>query len=275
MNLLKELSEKESNYINKEKEYFKILTKLHDVTKQIRNYDHESQEDINSKSKNKNNNKKENNEGEKKEEEEGKEEEDNEKSIIIHPVKPENNKNSKEELKEEKNKNKSRKKRNRKNKNDKNNDNNNNDNDNDNDNDNNNDNNDNDNTSNNNKNEDTTIHKGIRQKYSYQHLLHYQQKLKKEFLRHFNDNQKQLDTIYHIKELKIPSTLYKLIQESSKMWTKFLSTYRKLEASLQKLQQSSESETEDDTTINNKTSIHKLNLNFDEHEQGIKTINYT
>ncbi|OUM57479.1 hypothetical protein PIROE2DRAFT_17530, partial [Piromyces sp. E2] len=291
----KDLSEKEMNYVNKEKEYFKILSKLHDITQQIRNYDHqEVPEDTKSKSKSKNSS---NGSGggsddsskekeKEKEEEKEEEEEEEDKSIIIHHVKPINSTLNliKQEINEDKtnnkSKNKSKNKGNKKIDND--------------DNNNNNNSNSNSGSSNNSSSsssgnehvKDTppsTItttttttsssslpssisnSKKIRQKYSYQHLLHLQQKLKKEFLRYFNDNQKQLDNIYLIKELKIPSTLYKLIQESHKMWTKFLNTYRKLEMSLQKLEESTR---EEDLTLDNtKNAIHKLNLNYEEHDK--------
>jgi hypothetical protein len=51
--LLKELSVKETDYINREKDYFKLLCKLHDITKQIRNFNQESQNNDEIKNQNK------------------------------------------------------------------------------------------------------------------------------------------------------------------------------------------------------------------------------
>ncbi|ORX54258.1 hypothetical protein BCR36DRAFT_368640 [Piromyces finnis] len=256
--LLKELSEKEMNYINKEKEYFKILNKLHEITKQIRNYDQEEENKL------KNNKivlKKNNNDGRnshhekfsrdikeeiqeeinKRREGEGeKEKEEEEKSIIIRQVKPvkiDNTKTpSKEDLNPDRNKlNKNKFKKSKQNKNI---------------------------NENNKTKNDEVFNKSIRQKNSYHHLIHLQHKLKKEFLRYFNENQKQLDTIYLIKELKIPTILYKLIQEYSKLWNKFLYTYGKLNGTFQKLQSLSS-----DKITPNKNTVQKLNLNFDEYDK--------
>ncbi|ORY87234.1 hypothetical protein LY90DRAFT_498491 [Neocallimastix californiae] len=146
--LLKELSENETNYIDKEKEYFKILSKLHDITTQIRNYDQESQ-DNNNKDREKN---KEGEQGER------------------------NNLNKEEQLPKQESK---------------------------------------------------------KMKSS---LLSLGRKEKKKVLSHernktdHNKEEKKKEG-----KLKIPSTLYKLIQESSKMWNQYMKTYSKLEESLCKL----------------------------------------
>jgi len=259
---LKELSENETNYINKEKEYFKILSKLHEVTKQLRNFnnnhnhnnsnnnnyiknqeiqdrspDHDDQRQM---LYSKNDEEKEEKEvmtekanDEEKEKEDIEEEEieiDND--IIIKRI----NKSRSTDTQITKNKTKKKEKNSSSS--------------------NNNNNNNNNNSNNNNK--------SSRNKNSYSHLVNVQHKLKKEFLKHFNDNQKQLDNIYLIKELKIPTTLYKLIQESSKMWKSFLNTYTKLEESIKKLK---DSEPLEEMNLN-KNSINKLDLNFDNREKG-------
>ena len=273
---MKELSEHETRYINKEKEYFRILSKLHDVTQQLRNFSSgkESSHPHGKSHRLKNHHKRQEEEegrneqrllkqkGEKGEEEtEGIEEEEEEIEIENGIVIKRLNKKSSQSRTSLSESQRSRSKRKRKENNgveeeeaneegEENDD-------------------DDDEKEKENNEDNKTVaqnqSRSLRTKNSYQHLMHVRHKLKKEFLKHFNDNQKQLDHIYLIKELKIPTTLYKLIQESSKMWKSFLNTYRKLEESIEKMKSSEPLE-----EMNfNKRTLKKLNLKLDNRDEGI------
>ncbi len=267
---MKELSENETRYINKEKEYFKILSKLHEVTKQIRNYNNNS---------NNNKSRRVHNKSQGQGREEGKDDqrqssflrrneekedvqqirmgdEDSEiieeeeieidNDIIIKRLNKKSSYSKLSSLDSQSTKSKGKRKENSRHSN----------------------------KSNNNENDDKEAeeeeeeyrhNRSHRNKNMCQHLMNVRHKLKKEFLKHFNDNQKQLDNIYLIKELKIPTTLYKLIQESSKMWNSFLNTYAKLEESIDKLKKSDPLA---EMSLN-KSSINKLNLNLDNRDEVI------